>query len=125
MFIAALELNLNTHRNEMTRVLFLTVIYFLSVGATKLCQNATTGTSQSLYYSDIADLILHGYGYRTLAGISVISCGNLCLSDTRCFSINYSEREKLCELNGATASQYPPASMERGGSYYYRPEKVR
>ena len=108
----------------MVRVLFLTAIYLLSVGADKLCQNATTGTSRSLFFSGIADLILHGYGYRTLAGISVISCGNLCLSDTRCFSINYSERDKVCELNGATASQYPPASMEWGGSYYYRPEKV-
>ena len=109
----------------MVRVLFFTAIYLLSVGADKLCQNATTGTSRSLYFSGIADLILHGYGYRTLAGISVISCGNLCLSDTRCFSINYSERDKVCELNGATASQYPPAMVEWNDSYYYGPEEVR
>ncbi|XP_033625588.1 uncharacterized protein LOC117288844 [Asterias rubens] len=107
----------------MVRVLFLTFIYLLSVGAAKLCQNETNGTSLSLYFSGIADLILHGYGYRTLAGISVIRCGNLCLSDTRCSSINYSERDKVCELNGATASQYPPAMVEWNDSYYYGPEE--
>ena len=108
---------------KMFCLIMLLIMTCLSSGDAKHCKDATIASSRSLYFSGVANRILHGYGYRNLTGISAISCGNLCMSDTRCMSINYYEREKLCELNGATASQHPGAVTEMTGSYY-GPEEV-
>ena len=71
----------------MYRLLFFVIIYCLSAEAARSCQNATVRTSRSLYFSGIVDVILQGHGYRNLTGISLTRCGNLCMSNTRCFSL--------------------------------------
>ena len=105
-------------------LLFLVTIHCLSAEAARSCENATVRISRSQYFSGIADLILQGHGYRNLTGMSIIRCGTLCLSNTRCVSLNYSVRDKLCELNGASASQFPQSLTEKKDTYYYGPEKV-
>ena len=106
----------------MFRLLFLVSIHCLLAETVRSCEHATVGRSRSLY--GIADLFLQGHGYRNLTGISITRCGNLCLSNTRCFSLNYSDRDKLCELNWASASQFPQALAEKKDTYYYGLETV-
>ena len=108
----------------MFRLLLLVILHCLSAEAASSCERATVSISRSLYFSGIADLFLQGHGYRNLTGISIIRCSNLCLSNTRCFSLNYSTRDMLCELNGASASQFPQALAEKKDTYYYGTEKV-
>ena len=93
--------------------------------AFRCCQRtnqSTAAVSGSRYLYAFANRRLRGPGYRTLV-TSAVRCGRDCLLDDRCFSFHYTEGERLCELNGATAS-WSPMFRDIVDTVYYGPEKV-
>ncbi|XP_038069276.1 uncharacterized protein LOC119738451 [Patiria miniata] len=85
----------------------------------------TRGCSRVLdrEFNGVANRVLPGHVYRNLTVRCQFVCARVCLADRCCFSFHYSEGERRCELNGATASRYPLALIERTGTNYYGPEE--
>ncbi|XP_038069632.1 uncharacterized protein LOC119738755 [Patiria miniata] len=75
------------------------------------------------YFNGVANRVLPGHGYCNLTLPSLAMCGMECFIDDRCLTFHYSEGERRCELNGATASRYPMALIERAGTDYFSPEQ--
>ncbi|XP_038066733.1 uncharacterized protein LOC119736796 [Patiria miniata] len=76
-------------------------------------------------FNGVANRVLPGHDHRNLTVASPVLCGRECLIDDRCFSFHYSEGERRCELNGATASRYPMELIEMEGIFYYGPEEPK
>ncbi|XP_038069779.1 uncharacterized protein LOC119738875 [Patiria miniata] len=115
----------------MLQLCLLIPIYSLVIEALNVgphCQDkpCIKGCSRGLerYFNGIANHVLPGHVYGNLTVASRVLCGRECLIDDRCFSFHYSEGKRRCELNGATASRYPLALIERTGTNYYGPEQA-
>ena len=95
--------------------------------AAKFCQD--TGHNpvhQSQFFHRVPNQSLAGQQYRNLTGArSKLQCCAACLADPGCFSVQYSDRGELCQLNGASASRFPLTMTTVTGTSYYGPEKVR
>ncbi|XP_022103311.1 uncharacterized protein LOC110986035 [Acanthaster planci] len=74
-------------------------------------------------FNGIPNRVLLGHGYGNLTVASPVRCGRECLIEDRCFSFQYSEKDRQCELNEATASQFPLALIEKTGKNHFGPEQ--
>ena len=54
--------------------------------------------------TSVQGAILRSQAYKTLASENMQDCYHLCRAEHRCQSINFYQKQKICEFNNRTAS---------------------